>query len=97
MRKYAVQKTARTGTTIFTLERHVSHDCFDSGIAVASADESADVEARVFTLETHGEVHGDRVTSLAVIDVLNNVCNHLEVLSGQCPLLCWGRLNYRHG
>ncbi len=43
---------------------------------------------KVYTLETHGEVHSDRVTSLAVIDVLNNVCNHLEVLSGQCPLLC---------
>ena len=95
MRRYVVQKIARTGTTIFKLERH-RVGCV-RGRSAASLDESADIEARVFAAQGKSEVHRDLCAGVDVVDALDDFSDKLEMLAGQCPLLCLGHLNNRHG
>ena len=46
---------------------------------------------RIGVLELQGEVHRDCVANLVVVDVLDDVGNHLKVLAGHvCPLLLLG-------
>ena len=66
-------------------------------VAVTCADEAANVEARVLALEFQSEVHRHCVANLVVVDVLDDVGNHLKVLAGHVLLLCWGHIEHRHG
>ena len=94
-RRYVVQKIARTDTTIFKLERHLI--TIGGGAAIAGLDEPADIEVRVFAAKCVSEVDRDVPARHGVVDVLDDFSDKLEMLAGQCPLLCLGHLNNRHG
>ena len=94
-RRYVVQKIARTGTTIFKLERCLI--TIGGRFAIAGLDEPADIEVRVFAAKRMREVDRDVSARHGVLDVLDDFSDKLEMLAGQCPLLCLGHLNDRHG
>jgi len=93
-RRYVVQKIARTDTTIFKLERHLV--TIGGRFAIAGLDEPADIEVRVFAAKSVSEVDRDVSARHGVLDVLDDFSDKLEMLAGQCPLLCLGHLNDRH-
>ena len=95
VRRYVVQKIARTGTTIFKLECHLV--TIGGGAAITGLNKSTDIEVRVFAAKRMSEVDRDVPARHGVVDVLDDFSDKLEMLAGQCPLLCSGHLNNRHG
>ena len=94
-RRYVVQKIARTGTTIFKLEHH--HFRTVGGVTATCLDEANNVKVWVLVCERLSEVHRDLLAGVGVVDIADDFSDKLEMLAGQCPLLCLGHLNNRHG
>ena len=89
-RRYVVQKIARTGTTIFKLERH------RAGVIgsrpATSLNESTDVEVRVFGAQGVSEIHRDLCAGVDVLDVLDDASDKLEMLAGHVHSFVWDTL-----
>jgi hypothetical protein len=67
------------------------------GAAITGLNKSTDIEVRVFAAKRMSEVDRDVPARHGVVDVLDDFSDKLEMLAGQCPLLCLGHLNNRNG